>query len=104
VSATGQIVPSQINPGAEVTLTARVSVTQQNLSNAVVDVEVHRGAARVFQKFSTGFHVPRNGTRLYTVHWKVPWTEPKGVYVLKIGVFNSRWTILYWNDDAAEVT
>jgi hypothetical protein len=103
ISATGQIVPNQITPGARVTFRARVSVSGQSLSGAIVDVEVHRGAVRVFQKFTMGFNVPRNGTRVYSVRWSVPWTEPKGLYVLKIGVFNSHWTILYWNDAAATV-
>lgn len=104
ISVGGQVQPSAVHPGESVSLTEMIAVHGRGLSNILADIEVNRGSTKIFQYVKAGVHAPSNGIVRVTGHWVVPAQERSGTYIIKVGVFSSKWSHLYaWNDRAARL-
>lgn len=105
ISAAGTIPAQRVYPRQAVTLTARVSLRGPTQSNLLIDIEIYHGATKVYQRGITGIRLVANSVTSVTNRWVVPANAPRGAYVMRVGVFGSRWSPLYaWNGNAMTFT
>lgn len=71
------------------------------VTNAIVDFEVYNSSGqRVYQKFYTNQSLSSLGdVTNYSLN-----VTTSGQYTVKLGIFNSNWQTLYWNNSAATFT
>lgn len=99
-AANASAYPENPAVGQETLLGARVSAGRAPSSRIIVDVEVEDSfGTKVFQQFFENQSFAANETKTYAVGW-TPASE--GVYRVRIGVFNSTWSVNYlWVGNAA---
>jgi hypothetical protein len=104
-TATASASPTTVAPGASTTVTLKVTDTSGTLSNGNVQMQIYNsGGTAVVTNNWTAQTFALNQQITYTYKWTVPSTEPAGAYTVKIGVFDSSWNMLYWNNGAATIT
>jgi hypothetical protein len=97
---TTRVSPNPVAPGKSVTFT--VYVTLGCSLPALVDVEVYGGGGRLLRATHDGVRFTAFQPRAVDVQATVPANAPAGSYVVKVGVFQAGWGVLYaWNDGAA---
>lgn len=101
MSASG---PATVTAGGSATFRVSVQNTKGSLTNGGVTFEIYdpNGAQKGHKPWS-GVNIPNGGRWEQEYTWTAPAT-PTGSYRLKIGVFDSAWQQLEWNDNAGSIT
>jgi len=95
--------PSTLTHGSATTIKVSITDTSGTLSNGIIDMEVYNAAGtKVNQQTSTGQSFTSGQNHQYNFSW-TPTTA--GTYTVRLGVFNSDWSINYaWNNGACTIT
>lgn len=103
LSSTAKLTPTSPKIGESASVLVTVGNTGgASLTGGILDLEIYRNGARVFQQWRSGVTVPAGGSTASTFIWAPPTT---GTYVVKVGVFTANWaTNPSWNNSAATVT
>jgi len=107
ISSTGSVSSSTVKSGDSVTFTAVVSAQNAAASDLLIDVEVWPATSgpKLCKKFENHINIPANGSVSFAAQCTVPAGLASGKYLMKIGVFGSKWAPLYsWNNKAATLT
>ncbi len=101
----GSVTPATLAPSGTASLAAVVGSTAA-LSGALVDFEIYDGQNnRVFQTYQSGIALAANAQQTVTALWTVPPSQPGGIYLLRVGVFDGTWSYRYaWLSPAASFT
>jgi hypothetical protein len=97
---TSSTTPASATRGKTITLSTAVQASVYS-PNMIVDLEVYNPAGtKVAQTFyqSQTFGAGQNAH--YNWKYAVPATAATGNYTLKVGVFNSAWSLVYWDNTA----
>ncbi|TBL68319.1 cellulase family glycosylhydrolase [Paenibacillus thalictri] len=97
------IKPKEAVVGQEVEIIGKItSVDGANISNAVVNIEIHHNGQKVDQKVFNGEMVKENDT-LSVIHTFIP--KESGKYTVKFALFTKDWKEgIFWNDSAGTFT
>ncbi len=96
-TASASMSPSSLVPGANASFNVSISNTNGVAASDIIDIEIYNsGGVQVFQKIFDGEQFTSNSTKNYSASWIAGDT---GTYTLKVGVFSTGWTQLYfWGD------
>jgi hypothetical protein len=100
-SATASVSGGSLRAGQTLRITAQVK--SSTAASALIDIEIYGpDGQKIYQRVYDNESFSAGKTKSFSTRWLVPWTAPKGVYTVKIGVFSPGWGTLYtWNDAAA---
>lgn len=98
-SSTALVSPTAVTTGGTVTVTATVTNGSTALNAGFIIVELGGPAGtRLAQKDCTGVSLAAGAKTQCSLSWV---TTSSGTHTVKVGVFNSSWGLLHWNDTAA---
>ncbi len=84
------------------TFTVLLTNTGLTTASSNVDIEIYSSGTKVFQKVFAEENFTQGSSKAYEISWSPPKT---GNYTIKLGVFNSDWTVLYrWFNGLVTVT
>lgn len=95
-AASTSVAPVSPGMGEPTTIHVSVKNLEDPVNDAIVDVEIYKDGVKTFQQFFEHQHFGALESKFYTVNWTP--TAP-GNYRIKVGVFSSGWSSLYfWKD------
>ncbi len=94
--------PSSPSVNQQATISTGIKDTGGNTSGIITDMEIYAGSTKVFQQYFQNQSFSTNQAQNYTINWT---PQSAGVYQVKLGVFNSTWsTLYYWNNSIINIT
>jgi hypothetical protein len=97
-----QATPTSVAVGGSVMLTTTLRASCA--IPALVDFELYDGGQKIWQRYQDNQRLT-GSDQTFTATWAVPQSQAGGTYILKIGVFNAGWGVLYgWDNAAATIS
>ncbi|MBV9181411.1 MAG: cellulase [Acidobacteria bacterium] len=101
----GSANPSSIGQGGTTTVNFTVTDTGGSLPNGNVQLGIYDGSGNTVTSNNwTGQTFTSNQPVPYSYTWHLASNQASGTYTIKVGVFDSNWNLLYWNNNLGNIT